>query len=82
MMSRPLVDSVCLSCPNGALVENVALNAEGDSQGVHITIGNDSHLWELSIDTDAARQLVFRLHGAVMDALRADQESSLRRRAQ
>lgn len=81
MALRALVDCACLSCPNGTLIENIALYATSDKHGVHITIDGGSRSWELNVDTDAARQLVFRLHAAVLDAIRADHDPAARRNA-
>lgn len=70
----------CLACPNGVLVNQIVVYTEGDQQGVRLTMTKGGRRWELTLDPSTAGRLLFRLHGAVLDASQADDGRVLQRR--
>jgi len=55
---------------NNTMTDNCTVSCSGDYGSVSIQIQGDGKDWDLILDPVIARQLIFDLHRAVMDALK------------
>lgn len=55
--------------PSYNVTEGCSLTCSGDYDSVSIEVRGCGKSWDLILDTDEARRLIFRLHRAVTEAL-------------
>ncbi len=55
---------------NNTMTDGCTVRCSGDYGSVSIQVQSNGHDWDLVLDPAEARQLIFDLHRAVMDALK------------